>query len=342
MIRKPSLAITLLIAILAVGVQAAWEDHPGMERRVLKLMGSRFEIIAVSEDSSLSEAAVDAAVEEIERIERLISSWDDSSQTTEINRNAGIQSVRVDEEVYRLIERAIRVSKLTEGAFDITFASMEKVWVFDGTMTKAPSAEAIANSVHLVGHQKILLDENTMSVFLPERGMRIGFGGIGKGYAANRARMVMKELGIENGIVNASGDLTAWGIQPDGLPWGISIADPENPQNELAVLRTNDGAIVTSGDYEKFALIDGDRYAHIIDPRTGWPARGLKSVTILCPDAELADALATAVFVLGEVDGLELINRLKNIECLLMTDDNRIVQSDHVELEYEEDKRETR
>ncbi len=334
-VRASLLAVLLFTLVLPSF--AAWDDYPGMERRVLKLMGSRFEIIAVSDDPALSVAAVDTAIAEIQRIERLISSWDESSQTSRINRNAGVQPVVVDEELFRLIERAQRVSKLTGGAFDISFASLDRVWTFDGSMTEVPSDEAIANSVRHIGYQKIQLNEDSLSVFLPEAGMRIGFGAIGKGYAANRARRRMKELGIANGVVNASGDLTAWGVQPDGLPWGVSIADPEDPQHEIATLRTQDGAIVTSGDYEKYAMIEGVRYAHIIDPRTGWPASGLKSVTILCPDAELADALATSVFVLGEEDGIALIDRLKNIECLLVTEGNRLVQSAHVDLDYETD-----
>lgn len=302
--------------------------------KVLLLMGSRFEITAVHEDAALAWKAINASIAEIQRIEALISSWNEKSQTSEINRNAGIQPVRVDKELLDLIHRSKKVSQLTNGAFDISFASIDWIWKFDGSMTKLPPAEKVKRSVASINWQNILLDKAKQTVFLKEKKMKIGFGAIGKGYAANRAKAVMQKMGIQNGIVNAGGDLTAWGKPENKAYWTINIANPKDKTQAVAWLNIQKMAVVTSGDYERFTIIDGKRYAHIINPKTGYPVTGLKSVTIICPDAELADALATSVFVLGEIRGLYLINQLKGIECLLVTDNDELKSSNNLKLNY--------
>ena len=311
----------------------AQSDSLVAHREVLKLMGSRFELTAVADTEAQSRAAVQAGIAEIERIERLISSWDENSQTSAINRAAGQQPVRVDRELYDLIHRAKKVSELTDGAFDISYASMDRIWYFDGRMTTMPdSSEVHAARAH-IDWQKINLNPDSSSVFLREAGMKIGFGAIGKGYAANRARAVMRALpGVHGGLVNAGGDLISWGASPKGDGWTIQIADPKNKAASLGWLRIDDLAVVTSGDYERFVEFDGVRYAHIIDPRTGYPTTGIKSVTLVCPDAELADALATSVFVLGVERGLALVNRLRSVECLIVTDADELRTSKGLQL----------
>jgi FAD:protein FMN transferase len=309
-------------------------SQPKSNKKVLLLMGSRFEITAISEDETLAWEAINAAINEITRIEKLISSWDPASQTSEINRQAGINPVKVDKELFDLINRAKKISTLTDGAFDISYASMDKIWKFDGTVTSMPSEEDIQASVSKVDYQNIILDADEHTVFLKNIGMKIGFGAIGKGYAANRGRMVMRNLGIESGIVNAGGDLITWGKEVDGKDWSIGIGDPKNKTRVLAWITVGEMAVVTSGNYEKFIIINGERYSHIIDPKTGYPVRGLKSVTVICPDAELADALATSVFILGRQKGLTLINQLKGVEALAIDDDDKIWTSDHLELNY--------
>jgi thiamine biosynthesis lipoprotein len=164
--------------------------------------------------------------------------------------------------------------------------------------------------------------------------MKIGFGAIGKGYAANRAKKLMQSMGIENGVVNASGDLISWGNQADGREWSIAISDPKDKHKTIGWLNVSNQAVVTSGNYEKFVEFDCVRYSHIINPRTGMPATGTKSVTIICPDAEIADALATSVFILGENDGIELINKLNGIECFLITDKDELKNSQNLKLNY--------
>ena len=287
-------------------------------------MGSRFSFTAISDSDNASRSAIEKGIEEVMRIEKLISSWDDSSLTSEVNRQAGREQVQVGHELYELIRRSLKVSRLTDGAFDISFAGIEAIWRFDGSMRYLPDSQQVTESVRHISWEKIGMysypETNLWKVLLIDSAMRIGFGGIGKGYAADMAKAIMVHAGASSGIVNAGGDLIAWGEGPEGGPWQLAIANPVRPDEPIGFLELSDMAVVTSGNYERYAMIGGERYAHIIDPRTGWPARGLVSVTVVCPSAELADALATAVFVMGKEDGLNLINQLKGIECLVINE----------------------
>jgi thiamine biosynthesis lipoprotein len=163
--------------------------------------------------------------------------------------------------------------------------------------------------------------------------MRIGFGGIGKGYAAERAKYVLQQKGIESGIVNAAGDLTTWGHQPDGKEWTIGIADPDSARHPFSYLNITDMAIATSGNYEKFVVIDGKKYSHTIDPKTGLPVRGIKSVTIISPNAEIADAMATPVMIMGIKVGLDMVNQVKGLACIIIDDNDKIYTSKNINLQ---------
>jgi thiamine biosynthesis lipoprotein len=296
-------------------------------------MGSRFDITVVAKDSLEGKKFIKLAVDEIERIENLISSWDDNSQTSKINRNSGIKPVEVDLELFQLIERAIAISQLTDGAFDISYASMDKIWKFDGSMKEMPSEDEIKASVEKVGFKNIILDKSKNTVFLKLKGMKIGFGAIGKGYAADKAKELLMSKGVIAGIINASGDMNTWGKQPNGSEWKVAITNPLNKNKAFALLPINNSAVVTSGNYEKFVNFNGIRYSHIIDPRTGYPSSGIISVTVFAPKAELADALATSVFVMGKNTGLDRINQLPNIECIIIDDKGHIIKSKNIEIE---------
>ncbi len=301
-----------------------------------RLMGNRFEISVVSPDAGWANERLADAVAEISRIERLLTTFDDASQTNQINANAGIRPVRVDAEVFALIERSLRLSALTQGAFDITYGSLDKrLWNFDTTMTALPDPATARQLVRLINYRNVVLDRGASTVFLKERGMRIGFGGIGKGYAAEQAKRRLQALGVDNGIVNAAGDLTTWGRQPNGQPWTVGIADPDRQGTSMrafSYLNISDMAIATSGNYEKYALINGRRYAHTIDPKTGCPVSGIKSVTIIAPNAELADALATPVLVMGVSVGLDLINQLRHVACIIIDEADRLHTSATIRL----------
>jgi FAD:protein FMN transferase len=305
----------------------------GFHTEALKLMGNRFELSVVSDDEAWAKARIAEGVEEIRRIERLLTTYSATSQTYDINENAGIRPVKVEKEVFDLIERSLRISKVTQGAFDISYGSIDKrFWNFDMQMKSLPDRETARQSVRLINYKNIVLNAQDTTVFLREKGMRIGFGGIGKGYAAEMAKRVMLQNGVKNGIVNASGDLVTWGHQPNGKPWTVGVADPENRNQPFSYLDISNMAVATSGNYEKYVLIDGKKYSHTIDPKTGFPVTGIKSVTIITTNAEIADAMATPVMVMGIKVGLNLINQMQQIACIIIDEQNKLHTSKNIRI----------
>lgn len=290
-------------------------------------MGGRFDISIVAKDSLLAEQNIDVVIAEIGRIENLISDWKPTSQVSEVNQNAGIRPVKVDREVFELTQRALRFSEITNGGFDISFAAMDKIWKFDGSMTEMPSAEAIKKSVEKVGYKNIVLDSLNSTIFLKLKGMKIGFGALGEGYATDKCRTMMLAKGIEAGIINGSGDMSTWGKQPNGKPWKIGITNPFDTDKLVAVVPINNGAVTTSGSYEKFVVFNGKRYSHIINPATGMPVTGLCSVTVFGPNAETANGLSTSLMVLGKTQGLLLLEKFPDYSCLMITDTGKVVKS---------------
>jgi FAD:protein FMN transferase len=306
-------------------------SNPSVYHKTLKLMGNRFQLSAVGESEEWALDCIDAGIMEIQRIEKLLTTFSDTSEAASINRNAGVKPVVVSRETFGIIERSIRISEITQGAFDITYGSVDKrLWNFDITMNSLPDAVTAKKMTRLINYRNIELDKTEYSVLLKEKGMRIGFGGIGKGYAAERAKLIMKGKGVESGIVNASGDLATWGLQPDGQPWTIGIADPESKDKIFSYLNITDMAIATSGNYEKFILVNGRKYSHTINPKTGLPIRGIKSVTIISPNAEIADAMATPVMIMGINAGLDMINQIKNLEAIVVDDFDKIYTSKNI------------
>jgi thiamine biosynthesis lipoprotein len=296
-----------------------------------KLMGNRFELTVVAENEKWANERIEAGITEIQRIERLLTTFSDDSETNQVNQNAGIAPVTVSRETFSLVERALRISALTQGAFDITYGSIDKrLWNFDQNMTELPDKATAKKMVRLINYRNVEMDSNKCTIYLKEKGMRIGFGGIGKGYAAERAKQVMKEQGVKSGVVNASGDLCAWGYQPDGKPWTIGIVNPNGAHEVFSYLSITDLAVATSGNYEKYIMIDGKKYSHTIDPRTGLPVTGIKSVTIITTNAEIADAMATPVTIMGIYTGLDLINQMNNIEAIVIDDDDKMYTSKNI------------
>lgn len=293
-------------------------------------MGTRFEITLVS-TQEVANQYLNAAQGEIERIERLISSWDANSQTAEINRQSGIKPVKVAKELYDLIARSIEISKITQGAFDISYAALDPVWFFDGRMKAVPSESERLKSVQNIGFKDLVLNAKEQTVYLPKKGMKIGFGAIGKGFAADATKKLMKSLGVSSGIINASGDLTSWGKKPDGTDWQVGISNPENPAKVFSWFPVRDAAVATSGNYEKYVTLEGKQYSHIMDPRTGMPVSGIKSVTVFAPKAELADAFATAVFIMGIDTGIDTISQLPGMSCIIVDAENNIHHSPNIQ-----------
>lgn len=302
-------------------------------RKAEKLMGNAFEITVVGENKDWAEERIDEAISEIKRIEKLLTTFADDSETNKINLNAGIKPVQVSSEVFELIERSQRISTLTDGAFDITYGSVDKrLWNFDRGMTNLPDVETAKAMVRLINYQNVLLDKNACSVFLKKAGMRIGFGGIGKGYAAEMAKRLLLQQGVTSGVVNASGDISTWGNQANGKPWTIGIASPDYAGQPFSYLNISNMAIATSGNYEKYIVVDGKKYSHTINPKTGLPITGIKSVTIICPNAEIADAMATPVTIMGVKAGLNLVNQIDQMACIIIDDNNKIYSSKNIHL----------
>jgi thiamine biosynthesis lipoprotein len=302
-------------------------------RRTEKLMGNRFALGIVGTDSEKALHALELAIQEIKRIESLISTYQENSQTNLINHSAGNSPQKVDLEIFQLIERAQKISRLTQGAFDLSYGSIDKrLWNFDRNMTQLPSKSVAEKSVELIDYRNIELDVVNQTVFLSKKGMRIGFGGIGKGYAADRAKQILIDLGFTNGLVNASGDMCAWGLQETGVPWNVGIAHPDKSNEIFADFNLTNSAVATSGNYEKFVWIDGVKYSHTIHPKTGFPIRGIKSVTVFAPFAELADVLTTPIAVMGVEVALDFLNQLQGIACVIIDDHNKIFTTNNISL----------
>ncbi len=308
-------------------------DHLQVFHRSLKLMGNRFQLSAVASSEEWAQDCIEAGIIEIRRIEKKLTTYNEESETALINQHAGIKPVVVTRETFDLIERSKKISQVTRGAFDITYGSVDKtLWNFDTNMRKLPDPFIAKTMTRLINYKNVLTNRNDLSVMLKEKGMRIGFGGIGKGYAAERARLVMKEKGVENGVVNASGDMTTWGLQPDETPWTIGIADPNLKERAFSYINITNLAVATSGNYEKFILVDGKKYSHTIDPRTGMPIRGIKSVTVISTNAEIADAMTTPVMIMGIRAGLDMINQMDRVEAIIIDDDDKIHISNNIRL----------
>lgn len=296
-----------------------------------KLMGSVFELVIIHEDGIFANQCLQAGINEIVRLEKKLSEFDPSSTTSAINKNAGIKPVNVDDETFSLLKRCIQLSMLTQGAFDITASSLKKLYNFKNDERAFPLKNEIQSVLKTTGYQNIELTEGN-NVFLKNSGMRINFAAIGKGYAADAVKSLWKNIGVKNGVVNASGDLTVLGKNSQNENWIVGIADPDNSENILFQIPMVDSSIATSGNYEQFFTSRGKKYSHNIDPKSGKPLTGVKSASIISPNAELSDALATAISVLGVDVGMHLINQLPDTHAIMINKKNEIFQSDKINI----------
>lgn len=290
------------------------------------LMGSPFRITIVEHSQDSADYKINKAIDEMVRVEALISEWQPHTQVSKINQQAGVQAVKVSPELIRLTQLALHFSELSYGAFDISIAAMDKIWKFDGSMQKLPSLTDVKKSIEHVGYKNIVIDEVNSTIYLAKKAMKIGFGSIGKGYAADRGVHILKTMGVKAGIVDASGDLSVFGSQPNGKPWRIGVRNPYN-ESWADILDFRNASVTTSGDYEKYAFIDGTRYGHIINPHTGYPSKGLISVSVIGKEATIANGLSTSLMVLGVKEGLELMKLFPDYACLFITQQGKVLWS---------------
>jgi thiamine biosynthesis lipoprotein len=270
--------------------------------------------------------AFDASIDEIKRIEALMTTWRPDSEVSRINTAAGKSAVKVGDETFRVIQDALHTSQISEGTFDITFETLHGLWKFDEDLDPhPPTAAAVKARLPSVGYRHIRLDEKEKSVMLDNPLTKIGLGGIAKGYAVDMAVRVLERAGLTSFFVQAGGDLFARGRKPDGSEWQAGVRDPRGPDGRyFAVLPLSDHAFSTAGDYERAYIVGGKRYHHIIDPRTGYPDTACRSVTIWAPTAYQADEIDDAVFILGPDKGMKLVESLDGVAAVIVDAQNNV------------------
>lgn len=288
-------------------------------RHEVRLMGTQFEIGVVSNNPGWATERINSAIAEITRVEKLLSTFSEDSEVNTINRNAGIQPVKVSAEIFKLIDRSLQISELTYGAFDITYFSGKNAAAHDNDTT-------ITYAINAVNYKDVVLDAKATTVFLKEKGMRIGFAANSKGYAADRAKYILQTEGVSNGIINAGGDLLTWGLQPSLEPWTVAAADPKQIAQPFADMDISNMAIATSVNTEKYVVINSKKLS-TVKPLNGFAVSEIKSVSILSPTAEFADAMANPVMAIGVNAGIYLINQLNQIGCVIIDDHNRVYPS---------------
>jgi len=322
----PGKALPYSLLFLVLTILLSCSKEPPVFKKTKFLMDTVVTITAVGPKEEV-ENAIDATFSEIERLESLMSGFKEGSDIDRINRSAGIRPVKVSKDVLKVITKAKEISEMTNGAFDITIGPLSSLWGFGVKEDHLPHQTEIRRLLPLVDYRELIVDKERSEVFLKRKGMMIDLGGIAKGYAADVGVDVLKGRGIRAGIVAVAGDIRVFGKRPDGRPWHIGIKHPREKDKVLTTIDLSDGSISTSGDYERFFIKDGIRYHHIIDPKTGYPASGCQSVTIISKEDVLADAVATGVFVLGPERGMEFIESRGGLEGIIVDSKGRVTVS---------------
>ncbi len=319
----------LVMAALLLVIYLVFRSNPGdqMHSFYRVILDTSVELQISAASSAEAELIRDDVFAEMERLEKLFSRSLSGSDVSAINLRAGLGPVSVDQEVFFVTVQALNYSEISNGAFDPTVAPLIDLWGFLGQAYRLPAPEEIDRLLPLVDYRLVEFDDESLELYLPEEAMALELGGIAKGYILDRALAVIRNAGVEHAFVNVGGDIGMIGVKPDGNPWRIGIRNPRNDSNIIAVLPAFDGAVVTSGDYERVFEVDGKTYHHILDPKNGMPARMLASVTIAAETAIAADALSTAVFVMGPVEGMALVEKLPGVEGIIITPDLEIMVS---------------
>ncbi len=324
-LTRPRIILLLLFLLLAsVGLRQRFAGEEPLSRSRI-LMGTVIEITASGPDRKALESALDAAFAEIARIEALMSPHLPQSEVARLSQSP--EPLEVSPETEAVLRLGLEVAAVSGGAFDLGLGRLVELWRVAGERPRLPDAAEIRSALRGVGPDSLLLEGRMVAKADPE--LRLDLGGIAKGYAVDRAVEILRRAGATSASVNAGGDIGLLG-ERSGRPWRIGIQHPRNPGEVLAVLSLAGGAVVTSGDYQRFFEIDGTRYHHLFDPRTGHPATVSRSATVVGPSAALADALATAVFVLGPDQGLELLGEFPGYEGLVVAADGSVAVSERL------------
>jgi len=318
-----AIVLVLVVGFLRVSIRGRTPIEVDSGHRIL--MGTFARVVVIAKDERSARACINAAFEVQERVESLMSYHREDSELNRVNRLAVEKAVPVNPMTFEVLRQAVRFSRLSEGAFDVTVGPLVDLWRQAGQTNARPSEEALAEARRKVGFEKLILDEQGMTVRFAEEGMRIDLGGIAKGYAVDKSVEAMQKRGALGGMVDLGGNIRCFGQAPRGQEkWRIALQDPNVAPDEfgtakyLLVLNLGRESVATSGDYRRFTVVQGQKQSHILDAQTGKGARKLVSVTIIAPDATSADALSTAVSVLGAQAGLALIDRLPSVEAILI------------------------
>ena len=295
--------------------------------RQAKLMGCSFELGLVSDNGSVADLLLDSGIAEISRIERMLTEFDPNSLTCQLNNSPNDQFLEVPDEFTGLLVRCLGIHKLTKGYFDLTVAPLKALYRFENNQFQMPTKSAINRAMEQAGMDRLEIEASSVR----NNGASISFASIGKGYAADRVKELWVDQGVKGGYVNASGDLSAFGLTEAGNKWSIGIANPHHPASNLLHIPISEAAVATSGDYEQHFLYQGERYSHNINPKTGLPVSGVSSITIVSPSAELSDALATAVHAMGIRKGIQLIDQLPQTHMIGITSDGTVHLSKHLD-----------
>lgn len=303
-------------------------------------MTSHLDINVVLEEHEAhrAESLFASGYEEADRLIAIISAWQEGTDLYKVNENAGIRPVKVALELFNLIKRSFWLSETTGGLFDVTFASLDKIWYFDRPMETFPTEKQIKNSVKNINYKYIELDNEAQTVFIRNKGTKIELGATGKGFIAKSMMNKLKDLGISSGLINAGGDLVCWGLNEKDQPWNIGIVDPNMKKDYIAFLPLTDKAVATSGCYERFIIHDNKRYSHIIHPKTGYPVEGLLSVTVISNDCELSDAIATTLFLMGKKKAIAFAESFKDISYIIVDEDENHFFSKNLRIKHVETK----
>jgi len=301
-----------------------------------KAMGTHLSYAAFTTpklDAAKVRAAFDAATAEIVRVERLMTTWRPDSEISKVNAAAGKAPIAVSDETFAVVAEAVHASEISDGAFDITFESLHGLWKFDEDLDPHPPSDAdIKAKLPLLSYKHIKLDAQKKTIGLDRDGVKIGLGGIAKGYAVDKASAVLKSAGLTSFFVQAGGDLFTYGKKADGTDWLAGVRDPRGREGDYFVmLAVSDHAFSTAGDYERSYIVGGKRYHHIIDPRTGYPATASRSVTIWAPTALLADEIDDAVFIVGPEKGLKLVESIDGVGAVIVDAKNNVFVSKRLE-----------
>lgn len=285
------------------------------------IMGTSIHVELWCDDAAHAESAIDAVMQEMHRIDASMSPCKDTSELSRVNRDAAREPVRIGDELFELLERAIEFSQLSDGAFDITYAAAGHL--YDYRRGVKPSEAELARARAAIGWRGLHLDRAARTVRFAKPGMRIDLGGFAKGYAADNAASILARRGIRNAIVAAGGDSRVLGDRC-GRPWTIGIRDPRRPGEVVALLPLEDASVSTSGDYERYFDDGATRCHHLLDPRTGKSPEGVRSVTIVAPDGLTSEALSKTVFVLGAERGLRLVESMPGVDAVVVDADGRL------------------